>query len=173
MVIWRRCNGILPFCHDAARALLLCSWPRHWNFSGALTHWPMGDFNLIFGNFQANFSEWWLRYLLWNCPQMNVARPYWWEVNIGSDNGLVPSGNKPLPESMLTQIYVANSVTRPQRVNLSLVYDVLKVIPKVYVLLKQKHIATWQCQIIYFRKLLSMSLGYSARPFFLVWFTIT
>ena len=28
-------------------------------------------------------------------------------VNIGSGNGLVPSGNKPLPEPMLTQIYVA------------------------------------------------------------------
>ena len=27
--------------------------------------------------------------------------------NIGSGNGLVPSGNKPLPEPMLTQIYVA------------------------------------------------------------------
>ena len=26
----------------------------------------------------------------------------WWEVNIGSGNGLVPSGNKPLPEPMLT-----------------------------------------------------------------------
>ena len=39
--------------------------------------------------------------------QMNVAGPYWWEVNIGSGNGLVPSGNKPLPEPMLTQIYVA------------------------------------------------------------------
>ena len=23
----------------------------------------------ILGNFQANFSEWWLRYLLWNCPR--------------------------------------------------------------------------------------------------------
>ena len=29
------------------------------------------------------------------------------DVNIGSGNGLVPSGNKPLPESMLTQISVA------------------------------------------------------------------
>ena len=27
-------------------------------------------------------------------------------VNIGSGNGLVPSGNEPLPEPMLTQIYV-------------------------------------------------------------------
>ena len=31
----------------------------------------------------------------------------WWSVNIGSGNGLVPSGNKLLPEPMLTQIYVA------------------------------------------------------------------
>ena len=61
-------------------------------------------------NFQANFSEWWLRYLLRNCPQMNATKPYWWSVNIGSGNGLVPSGNKPLPEPMLTQIYVVNLV---------------------------------------------------------------
>ena len=30
-------------------------------------------------------------------------------VKIGSGNGLVPSGNKPLPELMLTQIFVAIS----------------------------------------------------------------
>ena len=29
------------------------------------------------------------------------------DENIGSGNGLVPSGIKPLPEPMLTQIYVA------------------------------------------------------------------
>ena len=34
--------------------------------------------------------------------------------NTVSGNGLVPSGNKPLPEPVLTQIYVA---TRPQWVN--------------------------------------------------------
>ena len=32
---------------------------------------------------------------------------HWWAVNNGSDNGLVPSGNKSLPEPMLTQIFVA------------------------------------------------------------------
>ena len=32
-----------------------------------------------------------LWYLLWNCPQMNVMWPHWWLVNIESDNGLVPS----------------------------------------------------------------------------------
>ena len=29
------------------------------------------------------------------------------KINFGSGNGLVPSSNKPVPESMLTQIYVA------------------------------------------------------------------
>ena len=57
-------------------------------------------------NSLADFSDWWLRHLLWNCPNMNVSGPHWWSVNIGSGNGLVPSGNKPLPEPMLTQISV-------------------------------------------------------------------
>ena len=34
---------------------------------------------------------------------MNATGLHWWSVNIGSGNGLVPSGNKPLPEPMLTQ----------------------------------------------------------------------
>ena len=38
---------------------------------------------------------------------MNSTGPYCWKVNIGSGNGLVPSGNKPLPEPMLTQFLVA------------------------------------------------------------------
>ena len=29
---------------------------------------------------------------------MNAPGPYWWSVNIGSGNGLVPSGSKPLPD---------------------------------------------------------------------------
>ena len=53
------------------------------------------------------FSYWWLRHLLWNCPDMNVTGLHWWSVIIGSGNGLVPSGNKPLPEPVLTQISVA------------------------------------------------------------------
>ena len=38
---------------------------------------------------------------------MNVTGLHWQLVNIGSGNGLVPSGNKPLPEPMMTQISVA------------------------------------------------------------------
>ena len=34
---------------------------------------------------------------------MNPTGPYWWQVNIGSGDGLVPSDKKPLPELMLAQ----------------------------------------------------------------------
>ena len=61
---------------------------------------------VIHCNIQTDFSDWLLRHHLWNCSNMNVTRLHWW-VNIGSGNGLVPSGNKPLPEPMLTQISVA------------------------------------------------------------------
>ena len=46
----------------------------------------------------------WEPCLLWNCPLINVTGAYWWWVKIGSGDGLVPSGNKPFPEPMLTQI---------------------------------------------------------------------
>ena len=73
----------------------------------SLTYWPLGDLKEILNNFHANFSDQWLRYLMWNCPLMNFTGLHWWSVNIGSGNGLVPSGNKPLPGPMLTQISVA------------------------------------------------------------------
>ena len=38
---------------------------------------------------------------------VNATEHLFWQVNIGSGNGLVLSSNKPLPEPMLTQIYVA------------------------------------------------------------------
>ena len=40
--------------------------------------------------------------------QVNARRPYWWQVIIGLDNGLVPSGNKLIPESMLTEFSEAS-----------------------------------------------------------------
>ena len=54
-----------------------------------------------------DFSDWRLRHILKNCPNMNVTEFHWWSVNIGSGNGLVPSGNKPLPEAMLTPVFIA------------------------------------------------------------------
>ena len=52
--------------------------------------------------FQSHFNDKHLFYFLWNCYQVNDKTPHWSLVNIGSGNGLVPSGNKPLPEPMLT-----------------------------------------------------------------------
>ena len=39
--------------------------------------------------------------------KLNTKWPHWRLVNISSGNGFVPIGNKPLPEPMSTQIYVA------------------------------------------------------------------
>ena len=49
----------------------------------------------------------WAKTSLWNSSQVNATESQYWGVNIGSGNVLVPSGNKPLPEPLLTQIYVA------------------------------------------------------------------
>ena len=43
----------------------------------------------------------------------------WWYANIGSDNGLVPSGNKPLLKPLLTQIYIIICITRQQWVKIN------------------------------------------------------
>ena len=52
--------------------------------------------------FQTHFIDEYFKYFLWNCYQVNATTAPWSLVNIGSGNGLVPSGNKPLPEPMLT-----------------------------------------------------------------------
>ena len=71
--------------------------------------WPLGNLNEILRHviFKQILVIDGLRHLLWNCPHKNVIGLHWWLVNIGSGNGLVPSGNKSLTEPMLTQISVA------------------------------------------------------------------
>ena len=56
----------------------------------------------------------------WNYPHANATEPHQWLVNIGSGNGLVLSGNKPLPEQMLAKIYGPHGTTRPGWVKLGL-----------------------------------------------------
>ena len=41
--------------------------------------------------------------LLWNWCQVIFTGSHWWQVNIGSGNGLLPPGNKPLYEPVLTE----------------------------------------------------------------------
>ena len=48
-----------------------------------------------------------------NGPQ-GYAIGLYWQVNIGSGNGLVPSGTKPLPYPMLTKTHAAWGFTWPQ-----------------------------------------------------------
>ena len=51
--------------------------------------------------------DWIYEHILLNFSQLNATEPAWWLVKIGSGNGLVPSGTKPLPGPMLTKIYAA------------------------------------------------------------------
>ena len=89
--------------------------PTKRQFAGGDWHFPMHFNSLAPGKFALNFRQVIFKQILaiddwgisWNCPNMNVTGFHWWSVNIGSGNGLVPSGNKPLPEPMLTQISVA------------------------------------------------------------------
>ena len=48
-----------------------------------------------------------MSYGLWIYSQINVTGPYLWKVNTDSGNGLVLTGNKPLPEPVVTETCVA------------------------------------------------------------------
>ena len=65
----------------------------------------------VISNTCYGWSSWlFLRY----CSEFNATEPFWWYVNIDSGNGLMPSGNKPLTEPMMTLI---DGITTPQSVN--------------------------------------------------------
>ena len=76
-----------------------------------LTHWLLKDVEVILRIFQTWYMNWYREHFLSKQSLVSATGPYWWAVSIGSGNGLVPSGNKPLPDPMLTQTYFA---TRPQ-----------------------------------------------------------
>ena len=67
-----------------------------------LNLWPLGNLNeILIKQVPANIMNWWLMYLLWNYPQVDDF------TDIGSGSGLVLSGNKPLPEPMLTHNFTS------------------------------------------------------------------
>ena len=43
--------------------------------SGWLNSLAPGKFEWIFCHFQTDFSDWWMRHLLWNSPNMNITGP--------------------------------------------------------------------------------------------------
>ena len=87
-----------------------------WSWHGA-AKWEVAQWEYCeqFNSLASDKFEWNFRYVIFKWilvtdgwgSDMNVTGLHWWSVNIGSGDGLVPSGNKPLPEPMLTQIYVA------------------------------------------------------------------
>ena len=54
-------------------------------------------------DFQTHIKDRYLENFMWNIPQVNAPGPDWWLFNIGSGNGLVHDGTKPLPQPMLTK----------------------------------------------------------------------
>ena len=95
----------------------------------------------------------WLRHLLWNCPNMNVTGLHWWSVNIGSGDGLVPSGNKPLPEPMLTQISVrhhwcAQWLCTEQHLGKNIIHIMTKIINVLTHKVCQTHIISMTINLI-------------------------
>ena len=63
-------------------------------------------------NFQDNLSDWWLKYLLWDYPRMNVTGLYRWYINIVSGYGFVPSGNKLLFELIMDYLVTLTYLSR-------------------------------------------------------------
>ena len=56
-----------------------------------------------------HFIKLYLELFLLNKSQITATWPHWLQVNTGSVNGLVPSGNNPLPVPVFTQIWVMMS----------------------------------------------------------------
>ena len=79
--------------------------------SPAITHWPIGiSMRFWISNFQVDFSNWCLKYVMWNCS--HLIGPYWWKVNIGSGYDLMLWGSQCLPRSASTY-----GITRLQWIN--------------------------------------------------------
>ena len=71
----------------------------------SLTHCRLGDFIVILNMFiKIPCSYCCLKYFLGNCSRFSSREPHSYHINVGSCNGLVPSDNKALTESMLIQL---------------------------------------------------------------------
>ena len=71
-----------------------------------LTLWGLHKWLLFYRHFQMHFPEWKVVYFESQFITVNCSCGYnWIKVNIGSGNGLVPLGDKPSPETILTNTY--------------------------------------------------------------------
>ena len=101
----------MAWCHQAPSHYLNQCWPRSTVLHSRpkplrVNSLPLGDLAVIIKTyFQSRLADWYHEYFLWNFPQMNATIQLWLLVNIGSGNGLVLSGDKPLHKPMLIQIH--------------------------------------------------------------------
>ena len=54
--------------YDLSSMLCFSKSPGSFFYWIHLTHWSLRDMNEILCHFQADHTDWWLKYLLWNCP---------------------------------------------------------------------------------------------------------
>ena len=65
--------------------------------------------------FKAKLKEWYLEYSCQHHPRINVRGPRWWQINIGSGDGLRSWGQHTITwTTVMNKLY---GVTRPQRLN--------------------------------------------------------
>ena len=79
-----------------------------------ICHWEIQSQSSI-NNFRTHIKDRYLDYFLWNRLRVHSTKPHWWYVNIGSGNGLVLSGNRPLRNRCFSRSTSPYCVTRPQR----------------------------------------------------------
>ena len=111
---------VMAWCRQATSHYLSQCWPRSMSPKGVtrpqwvtVTHWPREVWELIFKS--SIFSK--SSYSVWKSSRGTgcqialrwIPRTLTTEKSTLVCNGLMLSGNKPLPEPILTQIYVAIS----------------------------------------------------------------
>ena len=103
---------VMAWCRQATSHYLRQCWPRSMSPNGVTKpQWfnslsPMRygcDYQCVI-EFQTQLGDWYLEYSNIHHWGMNATWSCWWQDNIGSGNGLVLSGNKPLPDPMFTKI---------------------------------------------------------------------
>ena len=75
------------------------------------THWLLEDVTviLIMRYASLTFVVSVLEHFIWNHSSMNATAPRYLQVHSDPGNGLVLSGNKPLPEPILIKFHAINS----------------------------------------------------------------
>ena len=110
-------------------------------FCKRLTHWLLGDVAIILEvSFSNSLYTTVARALVVKSLSGECQRASLMKINIGSGNGLVPSGNKPLPEPVLSQMYV--TIWHHQATMSSWSNELRRILVQIY---NEQCICWWSC----------------------------